>query len=74
MLDILLYHLGKLCIPQGEIVNIIREALTYLIARHFGVGKIVEKLQRYCYWPDMLERVPRFVRGCSLCAIRKPSN
>ena len=37
--DKILYHLGKLCIPQGERVNIIRESHYYLIVGHFGVGK-----------------------------------
>ena len=37
--DQLLYHLGKLCIPQTERVNIIREAHTSLISSHFGVSK-----------------------------------
>lgn len=64
----LLYHLGKLCIPQGERNSIIREAHTSLIARHFGVGKIVVNLQSYCYWPRMFDNVSRFIRGCSLCA------
>jgi len=49
--DKLLYHLGKLCIPQNERVNIIREAHTFLISGHFGVSKIVAQLQRYCYCP-----------------------
>ena len=40
----LLYHLGKLCIPQGERVNVIREAHTSLIAGNFGVNKIVAYL------------------------------
>ena len=70
----LLYHLGKLCIPQGERVNIIREAHTSLIVGHFGLSKTVAHLQRYCYWPLMLESVSRFIKGCSLCAINKPSN
>jgi len=39
--DQLLYHLGKLRIPQTERVNIIQEAHTYLISGHFGVSKIV---------------------------------
>jgi hypothetical protein len=47
--DNLLYHLGKLCIPQGERINIIREAHSSLIAGHFGVGKTMANLQRYCY-------------------------
>ena len=47
----LLYHFGKHCIPKYEGVNVIREAHTSLIFCHFGVGKIVAKLQRYCYCP-----------------------
>jgi hypothetical protein len=39
--DNLLYHLGKICIPQGERINIIRESHSSLIAGHFGVGKTV---------------------------------
>lgn len=42
--DNLLYHLGKLCIPQGEIANVIREAHNSLIVGHLGVGKTLEKL------------------------------
>jgi len=70
----LLYHLGKLCIPQGERNNIIREAHTSLIDGHFGVGKTIVNLQRYWYWPRMLDNVSRFIRGCFLCATSKPSN
>ena len=45
-----------------------------MIAGHFGVGKTVTNLQRYCYWPCMFDNVSRFIRGCSLCEISKPSN
>jgi len=55
--DRLLYHRGKLCIPQTERVKIIREVHTSLISGHFGVSKIVAQLQRFCYWPKMNERV-----------------
>ena len=72
--DNLLYHLGKLCVPQGQSVNVTREAHTFLIAGHFSVSKIVENLQRYFNWPHMLESVSHFIRGCSLCAASKPSN
>jgi hypothetical protein len=72
--DKLLYHLGKLCIQQGERVNIIKETHSPLIAGHFGVGKMVANLQRYCYWPKMNGSVSRYARGCSLCATCKPSN
>jgi hypothetical protein len=69
-----LYDLGKLCIPESEGVHLIREAHTSLIAGHFGVDKIVAPLQRFCYWPQMYENVSKYVRGCTMCAISKPSN
>jgi hypothetical protein len=34
----------------------------------------VANLQRYFYWPKMNESVSIYVRGFSLCAIRKSSN
>jgi len=72
--DKLSYHLGKLCIPQTERVNIIREAHTSLISGHFGVSKAIAQLQRFYYWPRMNETVSRYINGCTLCATSKPSN
>jgi hypothetical protein len=72
--DNLLYHLGKLCIPRDERVNVIKEAHTYLISGHFWVGKKIAQLQIYCYWPRMNETVSNYVKGCAMCATRKPSN
>ena len=72
--DRILYHCGKLCIPQTERVRIIREARTSLIYGQFGVSKTVAQLQRFCYWPKMNETVSRYVRGCTMCAKSKPSN
>jgi len=72
--DRLLYHCGKLCIPQTKRVKIIREAHTSLISGHFGVSKTVAQLQRFCYWPKMNETVSRYVRGCTMCAKSMPSN
>ena len=46
-----LFHLGKLCIPRGERLSVMREAHSSLIAGHFGVSKTVVHLQRHCYWP-----------------------
>ena len=40
----LLFHMGKLCIPQGERLSIMREAHSSLIDGHFGVRKIVSHL------------------------------
>ena len=51
------YHLGKICIPHSGRVHVIREAHTSLISGHFGVGKTVAQIQRYSYWPQMIEIV-----------------
>ena len=46
-----------------------REAHSSLIAGHFGVRKTLAHLQRYCYWPRMIDSVSRFIRRCSMCEI-----
>jgi hypothetical protein len=74
MHDNLLYHLGKLCIPRDERVNVIREAYTSLISRHFGVGKTIAQLQRYFYWPRMNETISKYIKGCVMYATSNPSN
>lgn len=38
----LLYHLGKLCIPTNERINVIIEACNSLMSGHLGVGKTFE--------------------------------
>jgi hypothetical protein len=72
--DRLLYHLGKLCIPQGERVHVIREAHSSRVSGHFGVGKTMAQLQRYCYWPRMNETIAKYIKGCVMCSTSKPSN
>ena len=53
----LLFHLGKLFIPQEERLSVMREAHSSLISGHFGVRKIVVHLSMYCYWPRMIDSV-----------------
>ena len=47
--DKLLYHLGKICIPQSERVHVRREAHTSMILGHFGVGNILAQLQKFLF-------------------------
>jgi hypothetical protein len=55
-------------------VHVIREEHTSLISGHFGVGKTIDQLKCYCYWPQMYEIVSKYVKGCVMCANIKPSN
>ena len=70
----LLYHLGKLCIPIGERVRVIRETHTSLVSKHFGVEKTLCHIERFCFWPHMKNIVTRYVKGCVMCIVSKPSN
>lgn len=47
--DNMFYHLGKFCVPQGERVNVTREAHTSLITGHFDVSKTMANIQRHFY-------------------------
>jgi hypothetical protein len=53
---------------------VIREAQTSLISGHFGVGKTIAQLQKFCYWPRMNETMSKYVKGCVMCPTSKPSN
>ena len=72
--DRLLYHLGKLCIPQTERAHVIWEAHSSRISGHFGVSKTMAQLQRYFYWPRMYETIFKYIKGCVMCSTSKPSN
>jgi len=74
MHDGLLFHLGKICIPNDKRNNLIREDHTSHILGHFGVRKMLANLLRYCYWPKMQENVSKYIRGCMLCNVSKPNN
>jgi hypothetical protein len=66
--------MDKICIPTNEQVHVIKEAHTSLISQNFGVGKTLENLQRFFYWPRMKEIVTKYVKGCVLCSTCKPTN
>jgi hypothetical protein len=53
---------------------VIREAHNFLVSRHFGVGKTMAHLQRFCYWPQMKAIVTKYVKGCVMCFICNPTN
>ena len=71
--DGLLCHLGHLCIPSSERAKLIWEAHYSLVARHFGVDKMVAMLHKYFYWLKLRQDVSRYIRSCTACAIVKPT-
>ena len=55
-------------------MHVIRDAHSSRIPGHFGVGKTLAHLQRYCYWPRMNEIVSKYVRVCVMFSTSKPNN
>ena len=41
---------------------------------YFGIQKTLLNLRRHVFWPKMLEDVTKYVEGCKLYCISKPSN
>ncbi|XP_020266912.1 uncharacterized protein LOC109842444 [Asparagus officinalis] len=73
--DGLLYRWTSLCILEdGDQLQWIREAHTSRAQGHFGIQKTLLNLRRHVFWPKMLEDVTKYVGGCKLCCILKPSN
>ena len=52
----------------------ISDAHTSLISGHFGIRKIVAKLQKFCHQPQMNDIVSKYVKGCVMCTTSKPSD
>ena len=65
-------------IPGEEVRNTcsLREELIRTVHRdgHPGVGKTIQLMSRYYYWPGMTTSVKDFVRGCMSCQRNKPRN
>jgi hypothetical protein len=59
---------------KDERLSVIREAHTSFISGHFGFGKTISQLHRYCYWPRMNETISKYVKGCVKCATSNPCN
>jgi len=53
---------------------VIREAHASRVSGHFGVGKTVAQLQRYCYWSQMNETIVKYIKGCVMSSTSKPNN
>ena len=51
--DVLLGHMGHLCVPLSKRAKMIWEAHYSRVAGHFGVEKIVAVLQKYFYWLNL---------------------
>jgi len=64
----------KLWIPNDLVPHFVYRAHDAPNASHCGMGKLVEKLWRYLFWPRWVTEIRDYVRKCSVCLATKSSN
>lgn len=67
----LLCYMGHLYVPLSEHAKLIWEVHYSWVARHFGLEKTVEVLQKYFYWPKLQQHVGKYIKYCNSYAIPK---
>ena len=71
--DVLLCHMGHLCVPSSERAKMISKAHYSRVTGNFRVKKIVVVLLKYFYWLNLRQDVGKYIRSCISRAISKPS-
>jgi hypothetical protein len=69
----LLCCLSHLCVPSRKCAKRIWEAHYSREARHFGVEKIVEVLQKHFFWPKLRQDVCKHIIFCTTFIIVNPT-
>jgi hypothetical protein len=71
--DVLLCHLGHLCVPTSERAKLIWEDHYSRMAGRFGMEKIVAILQKPFHWSKLLQDINKYIRSFTTCAIANPT-
>ncbi|XP_033237657.1 uncharacterized protein [Drosophila pseudoobscura] len=64
----------KLWIPQGLVVDVLRNAHDNPLASHGGIHKTLERIRRYYYWPGLVADVKKYIQACDVCKTTKAPN
>ena len=64
----------KLWVPEVLTHKLISESHEKKTAAHGGIGKTLERLRRFYYWPKMPIQVREFIKECTICQETKPCN
>ena len=67
-------NLWKVWVPKSMTEDLVAKAHTSDDCNHFGIGKTIQKLRQYYFWPKLNKQVARFVENCDRCKERKASN
>lgn len=64
----------KLWIPSGLVQDVIFNSHNPPQAAHCGIGKTLEKLRRYLFWPTLVKDVRNYILACETCKTTKSPN
>lgn len=67
--DELFYWKHRLTVPNNDAIKteILENEHDLIIARHFGIDKTIELVQRNFYWPAMTNWITDYVQSCDNC-------
>lgn len=64
----------KICVPQENRLDVLKEQHDSVLASHPGVYKTVHRIQNLYYWPKMTAQINEYVRKCEICRTTKSAN
>ena len=70
-----LYFEKRLCIPKGEIRDMImHDNHESLLGGHRGISKTTSLIRRHFYWPTLKTDVKSYIKSCQKCQESKGTN
>ena len=70
--DLVWHRFGKLYLPHVLRQQIILEAHRSAYSGHFGVDRVLAKLQEFFWWPRMRQTIVAVLRSCHECQVVAP--
>lgn len=64
----------KLWIPRELVTDVLKQCHEHPLASHNGIGKTLERVRRYYYWPNLVGDVKAFINNCATCKCSKHPN
>ena len=62
---------GKILVPEGLRVKILKRFHDSPYAGHLGTRKTIARIRRRYLWPKMTKEIKDYIRKCEICAKRK---
>lgn len=64
----------KLWIPPSMVPEVLRKHHDDPLSSHCGIGKTLERIRRYYFWPNLVFDVKNYINSCEVCKSTKHPN